>query len=128
MEITHVLPAPPGNIKVSRKPVPEDCDKGPVPSVDKGKPVIISWDPVTHSHPEIGRRGERIEVIKYQLVVEREEPTLLVFSVDLPPSETRFQVEVPSGFIALGEEFKFEILVREKSFNQTAVESCFVVE
>jgi hypothetical protein len=122
--LTHVLPAPPDNIMVSGLEAAENCDADPLPSVSK--PVIISWDPVTQSHPEIGRTGETIKVVKYQLVVEREEPTLLVFSVDLPPTVTEFKV--PSGFIALGEEFKFEILVREKSGNQTAVESCFVVE
>jgi hypothetical protein len=122
--LTHVLPAPPGNIMVSGIASAENCDVEPLPSVSK--PVIISWDPVTQSHPEIGRTGEVIKVVKYQLVVEREEPTLLVFSVDLPPTVTEFKV--PSDFIALGEEFKFEILVREKSGNQTAVESCFVVE
>jgi hypothetical protein len=65
-------------------------------------------------------------VVKYQVVVEREEPTLLVFSVDLPPDVT--EIEVPAGFIALGDAFKFEILVREASGNQTAVESCFEIE
>ena len=37
---------------------------------------------------------------------------------------------VPREFLALGEpgdEFKFEILVREASGNQTAIESCFRV-
>jgi hypothetical protein len=42
-------------------------------------------------------------------------------------------VTVPRQFIAAGiaagaEEFKFEILVRAESGNQTAVESCFEVE
>lgn len=124
VQLTHVLPAPPGNITVSGVAAAENCDADPLPSVSK--PVIINWDPVRTSHPEIGRTGEMIEVVKYQLVVEREEPSLLVFSVDLPPGVTKFQV--PFGFIALGEEFKFEILVKEKSGNQTAVESCFVVE
>ena len=49
-----------------------------------------------------------------------------MFSVDLPPSET--QVQVPPEFIALGEEFKLEVLVREASGNQTAVETCFAVD
>jgi hypothetical protein len=34
---------------------------------------------------------------------------------------------VPAEVIALGDEFKFEILAREQSFNQTAIESCFVL-
>jgi len=96
----------------------------PLPLVDG--PVIIRWDPVTESHPEIGAFDPAIEIVGYQVVVEREEPTLLVFSVDLPPSVTR--VRVPRAFIDLGEEFKLEILAREASGNQTAVETCFEVE
>ncbi|MCI0529083.1 MAG: hypothetical protein L0Y56_16730, partial [Nitrospira sp.] len=59
-------------------------------------------------------------------VLEREGPPTLVLSVDLPPGVT--SLEVPESFTNLGEEFKFEILVREKSGNQTAVESCFELE
>jgi len=50
------------------------------------------------------------------VVVEREEPTLLVYSVDLPPDVT--EVSVPEEFTALGDEFKFDILVREASGNR----------
>jgi hypothetical protein len=123
-EVTHLMPAPPDNIEVNGKAAPEDCEEDPVPSVSS--PVTISWDPVTLSHPDIGRTNEPIEVVKYQLVVEREEPTLLIYSVDLPPEVTEFPV--PDSFIELGDEFKFEILVREASGNQTAVETCFEVE
>ena len=128
-ELTHLLPAPPGEISVSGTPIDPDsvdCDEGPVALV--AEPVIISWEPVTLSHPEIGRTGEMIEVDSYQLVVEQDvEEQELIFSVDLPPSVT--EVEVPSGFIGLGgEEFDFEILVREASGSLTAIESCFAVE
>ena len=123
----HVMPAPPDGIMVSDTAFDLDlidCDDA-VPVVAANDPFVISWDPVTQSHPELGRAG-RVVVTNYQLVVEREEPTLLVFSVDLPPDVT--EVEVPAGFLALGEELKFEILVRERSGNQTAVESCFAFE
>jgi hypothetical protein len=127
-ELTHVLPAPPDGIFVSGTPIDLelDCDEEDPPVVMT--PVIISWEPVTLSHPEIGRTGEMIEVDSYQLVIEQDvEEQELIFSVDLPPSVT--EVEVPSGFIGLGgEEFDFEILVREASGNLTAVESCFAVE
>jgi hypothetical protein len=123
-EFTHVLPAPPDNIRISGEPAAEDCDADPLPSVSH--PVTIAWDAVTESHPEIGRSDPEIDIVGYQVVVEREEPTLLIFSVDLPPDVTR--ITVPKGFIALGSEFKFEILVREASGNQTAIESCFEVE
>jgi hypothetical protein len=125
VEVSHVMPAPPENILISDAPAAEDCDADVLPSVAEGAPVVISWDAVTESHPEIGKPGP-IEVDKYQVVVEREEPELLVFSVDLPATVT--EVEIPSGFIGLGEEFKFEILVRATNGNQTAVESCFEVE
>lgn len=123
--LSHVMPAPADNMMVAGQMAAEDCDADELPSVEGGESVVISWDPVNSSHPDIGEWGD-VEVVKYQAVVEREEPTLLIFSVDLPPSVT--QIEVPASFIALGDEFKFEVLVREASGNQTAVESCFEVE
>ena len=65
-------------------------------------------------------------MLKYQLVVEREEPDLIVYSVDLPPNLTT--MTIPEEFTALGEEFKLEVLVSEANGNRTAVESCFAVE
>jgi hypothetical protein len=126
-ELTHVLPAPPANILISGIPAAENCDADPLPSVDGDEPVIISWAPVTQSHPKIGRSDPAIEIVGYQVVVEREEPTLFVFSVDLPPSDEP-QVTVPPELIALGTEFKLEVVVREASGNQTAVETCFETE
>ena len=118
--LSHILAAPPGNIRISGAPSAENCDADPLPSVNA--PVTISWDPVTKSHPEIGKQGA-VEVEHYQLVLEREEPTLLVFSVELPPDLTEFTI--PDDFIALGDAFKFEIIVKATNGNQTAVESCF---
>ena len=46
-------------------------------------------------------------------------------NVILPPTTTSF--EVPQEILALGDEVKFEVLVREASYNQTGVESCFRV-
>ena len=54
--LSHVLAAPPENIRVSGMPAAESCDAEPLPTV--GAPVTIDWDPVTHSHPEIGK-GDR---------------------------------------------------------------------
>ena len=128
-ELTHVLPAPPAGVFVSDTEIDLelDCDEDELPVVMT--PVIISWAPVTLSHPTVGRRrGMPIEVDSYQLVVEQDVGEQeLIYRVDLPPSVT--ELEVPSGFIGLGgEEFDFEIIVREASGNLTAVESCFVVE
>ena len=124
--LSHLMPAPPENIMVDEEPAAEDCDEVELPSVSGEEDVIISWDPVTLSHPEIGKTNKPIKVVKYEVVVEREEPTLLIFSVELPPDVT--EVTVPQSFIELGDEFKFEILVQEKTGNRTAVESCFLVE
>lgn len=121
--VRHILPAPPENATVSGEDAAESCDAEALPSVSG--PVVISWDPVTSSHPEIGESGD-VEVERYELVVEREEPSLLVFSVQLPPDVTSFTI--PEDFIALGDAFKFEILVRESGGNQTAIESCFEIE
>ena len=91
-------------------------------------PVVISWDPVTESHPELGEFSDELEVVKYEVIVEREEPELLELKVDLPPDVTSF--EIPDDFLAFdsGDGFKFEVLVREESGNQTATESCFELE
>jgi hypothetical protein len=125
-KLTHILPAPPEGITISGIRAAPDCDADVLPVVSR--PVIIEWDRVTHSHPDIGTptSSPDIKIVGYQVVVEREEPTLLVFSVDLPPSQRK--VRVPPEFIALGTEFKLEILVREASGNQTAIETCFKTE
>ena len=65
----------------------------------------------------------RIQVSRYQLFVEREGVTL---GLDLPPTVTMF--EIPTSITALGDEFKFEIIVRTTTGNNTAVESCFRVQ
>ena len=125
-EFTHIMPAPADNIHISGEDAAEDCDADPLPEV--GTPVVISWDAVTKSHPDIGDPTDStdIEVVGYKVVVEREEPTLLIYSVELPPDMT--EIEVPDAFIELGDAFKFEILVTEASGNATAVESCFEIE
>jgi hypothetical protein len=125
---SHRMPAPTGGVLVSGVPLAEDCEGEDPPAV--GEPVVISWDPVTTAHPEIGSPNAPapIAIERYQLVVEREEPALLVHSVDLPGDLPSYEVTVPAEFIALGEEFKYEIIARARNNNQTAVESCFVVE
>ena len=121
VEITHVLPAPPGALMVSGTPAPEDCGEDPVPVV--GNPVTLSWDAVTESHPDIGTAGN-IEVTRYEVAVEIEEPEFLKLEVDLPPGVTMF--EIPAGFLGQGEgEVKFQVLVTDAGGNETSGESCF---
>ncbi len=122
VELSHILAAPPENVAVSGVTAAEDCDVVLLPVVSA--PVVISWDPVTESHPELGKAGP-VEIELYQVVVEQEELGLSV-SVELPPDQT--SIEIPEAFTDLGDEFKFEILVRADNGNQTAVESCFEIE
>jgi hypothetical protein len=52
--LSHVLAAPPENIRVAGVPAAESCDTKPLPRVSA--PVLIDWDPVTSSHPDFGWR------------------------------------------------------------------------
>ncbi len=131
-ELTHLMPAPAGGIVVSGTPIdPEevDCEEGPIPMVTG--PVSISWAEVDRSHPDLGSPTDStvIEIHNYQVVVEveTEDEDELELSVILPPGTT--SLPVPEEFTDLDEDgqIKFEILAREESFNQTAVESCFVL-
>ncbi|HEY7498484.1 MAG TPA: hypothetical protein VH740_08220 [Vicinamibacterales bacterium] len=116
--LSHVLAAPP-EILVNGVPAADDCDAA-VPLVST--PVVIDWDPVTTSHPDIGKSGP-VQISRYQLFVERDNGKL---SLDLPPTVTEFRV--PAGVLALGKQFKLEVIARTTTGNNTAVESCFRVQ
>jgi hypothetical protein len=118
--LSHVLAAPVGNVTVNGVPAAENCDADPLPSVSE--PVIIDWDPVTTSHPEIGKAGP-VEIVCYQFFVEQGDVKL---AIDLPPAVTEF--EAPASITALGGKFKFEIIARTATGNNTAIESCFTIE
>ena len=123
VEITHVMPAPP-IVEVNGMAAAEGCD-AELPVVLSGNPVVISWLDVDTSHPEIGIPGQAITRVNYEVVVEIDE-TPYRSSVILPPDAN--SIVVPEEILALGEEIKFEVLVREESFNQTAMESCFCID
>ncbi len=123
VEITHVLPAPPAGLTVSGAALPEDCDEGPIPVISGA--LVISWDPVTTSHPEIGLVGP-VEIVRYEVSVEREEPTALTLTADLEPGITEFMV--PAELVASGDEIKFQVLATDVGGNETSSESCFVVQ
>lgn len=118
--LSHVMAAPVGNITVNGIPAAINCDAPSLPVV--GEPVIIDWDPVTTSHPTIGKQGP-VEIVRYQFFVEREGVKI---SVDLPPTVTQF--EVPEEILELGDEFKFEIIARTATGNNTAIEICFTLQ
>lgn len=121
-ELTHVMPAAPDNILVSGVAAAKDCDSKSIPLV--GAPVVIKWTPVTKSHPKVGKSAA-VEIVNTEVFLEREEPTELKISVDVPEGTTSFVVPKELTNPGKGEVYKFEILVREASGNQTATESCF---
>ena len=117
--LSHVMAAPP-EATVDGLPTAENCDALDLPVVVG--PVLIDWAPVTQSHPEIGRAGA-VTISRYQFFVEQGEITL---SVDLPPTVTEF--EIPTSITDLGGVFKFEIIARTSTGNNTAIENCFRVQ
>ncbi len=125
--ITHLMPAP-AVTTINGVAAAENCDVEPLPVVSGGAPITIAWAEVEDSHPDLGSSGD-IDVINYEVVVEIDEEPFHVSAI-LPPGARSFIV--PTEIIALlgeafGDELKFEVLVREASYNQTAVESCFRV-
>lgn len=117
--LSHVLAAPAGNITVNGMAAAANCDADPLPSASE--PVLIDWDPVITSHPTVGKTGP-VEIVRYQFFVEQGSHKL---AIDLPPTVTQFQV--PASITALGGQFKFEIIARTASGNNTAIESCYTV-
>ena len=96
--LSHVLAAPPENILLNGIPAADSCEDPP-PTVIA--PVMITWDPVTGSHPRVGKRGP-VRIVQYQLFVEGEGTNL---AITLPASITQF--EVPMAVTDGGEQFKF---------------------
>jgi hypothetical protein len=143
MLLTHVIPAPPEGIMLNGTDDPlkeEQCDEDsdeflpPLVALSDDGTVTISWQEVATSHPDVNDGpgvglGEvvNVEIHNYEAVVEVEDDDdfTSVMHVILPPKQT--SVSIPREFLELGEEFKYEILAREESFNQTATESCFVL-
>jgi hypothetical protein len=122
------MPAPP-RVYVNGTPIfMEDdpshfnCDN---PLTEITRPVVIEWDPVATSHPEIGTPNEDIYVNNYEVAIEIDE-TSWVSNTILPPDTASFAV--PDEILDLNDEIKFEVLVRGDNWNQTAVESCFELE
>jgi len=131
-EITHAMPAPPAPT-VNGVPMAEQCDdeESGYDAPGVSSPIVITWPAVSRTHPGLGhpRNSPDISIYNYQVVVETElegpdgEEFTTVFSVVLPPDIT--QMTVPAEFLSQSDEFKYEVLAREESWNQTAVESCF---
>ena len=133
-ELTHVMPAPPApTVNGALMAVQCDDEEPGFDAPEVSAPVTITWPAVTMSHPDPEGGGAGVQppipvtIHNYEVVVEVEtaDEFTSVFSVILPSDSTSFTV--PDELISLGNEFKYEVLAREESFNQTAVESCFVL-
>lgn len=135
VQLTHVMPAPPVPT-VNGDPMAMQCDDEK-PGYDATEvttiPVILEWAAVTSSHPDPLGGGAGVQppipvtIVNYEVVleVETENEFTSVSSVILPPDVRSYTV--PEEFISLGDKFKYEVLAREESYNQTAVESCFEI-
>jgi len=126
-ELSHVMPAPPGMVTINGIPARpadgSDCNEDELPVVSN--PVIIRWEAVTGSHPDIGREGN-VEIVRYQAIAEFEDDNENVFvsSIDISPDhESVYSVTVAPEFFR-GGEIKFEVAAKAFSGNNTVVESC----
>ncbi len=133
--ITHRMPAP-ARPKVNAMPMAEQCDdeEAGYDAPTLTSPVTITWPAVNRTHPDLGspRNSTNIKIRNYEVVVEAEveglngEDFTSIFTALLPPDVT--SMSIPEEFLAQSDTFKYEVLAREKNFNQTAVESCFLLD
>ena len=103
-ELTHALPDGP----VLVAPVDGDDEVDP-------EGTVIEWQLVADPPGS--------SIVGYQVIVEREEPSLLVFSADVGPTTT--SVTVPPQFMLPGTAYKYEVLAIEEGGNQTLSEAEF---
>jgi len=128
VELSHTMAAPVGNLTVNGDLIEEGCDE---PLASFSAPILVDWNPVTMSHPDLGNTGEAVTVQQYEVVgeIEREgkTPELLEMSVILPRNRTEFRF--PTSFTSLSDgEFKFEVITKLDNGNQTATEACIEIE
>ncbi len=113
--LTHVIPKGPQLVRPAEAAV--------VPAAE----LLVSWDAVTES-----LSGDPIEIVSYQLIVEKdEEPHRHMIgkrglSMYLPPSVT--SIALPAGFLEPGTDYLWEVLAIEASGNQTLSSSAFRTE
>jgi hypothetical protein len=118
VRLSHVLAAP-AQSTANGLPAAK-CDEPTLPEVVA--PVLIDWDPVTASHPDVGKTGP-VTISRYQFFVQQGTTKL---SLDLEPTVTEF--EIPPSVTASGGVFKYEIIARTSTGNNTAVEACFRIQ
>lgn len=105
--LTHRIPEAPEILFPEEDGDPVDIDD-----------LVIEWELVPNPP------GSRIK--HYEVVVEREEPSLVVFRADI--GNRRNSVTVPPEFLHRGREYKVEVIAIEKSGNRTITEVEFETE
>ena len=65
-------------------------------------------------------------VVEADLEISEDEEFTTIFSAVLPPDVT--EMTVPEEFLEQTDEYKYEVLARAENWNQTATESCFLLE
>lgn len=110
-----------------------DIPEGPVllsPVEDAVVPVedlLVSWNPV-----EKTIEGDDIDIISYQLIIEKDEvphPNMIGkrgLSMYLPATVT--EIPIPKEFLESGTNYKWEVLAIEESGNQSLMSSQFSTE
>ena len=78
-------------------------------SVVDPKNTVISWEPVT--------KPEGIEIVSFQVTVERNNPLRVLDVQNLSPISRKMQI--PADFLEYDTPYQFEVLAKEKSGNQT---------
>jgi hypothetical protein len=114
---THIIPCGPELVS------PEEGDVL-VPNSD----VVISWEEVTqvvdpmltYEDEVVCDNSDDLEIESYQVIVESEDSELTVI---LPAEDS--SLKVPSEIIKANTAYKFEVLAKEESGNQTITESFF---
>jgi hypothetical protein len=71
--------------------------------------TVISWKPID--------KPEGIEIVSYQVTVERHNPLRILDVQNLPPTAQKMQI--PRDFLEYDTPYQFEVLAKEKSGNQT---------
>lgn len=123
-ELTHVIPCAPdigveednGNIIITWSPVATAVD---TEATDEA--VEADGEDADVECYEEGE-GPDIDIVGYEIIVEEVESEK-IYKIDVPANVT--SVTVPPEFIALGEEFQYEVLAIEESGNQTITEEEF---
>ena len=93
--LTHVMPAPPDNLRVNGVPLPKDCEDGPVLTVSGAANILIEWDPSglrKYLEKQVHRRSCGVRSLCPDVLVHVEEVVGVVLFLDA--SQARVVVAV----------------------------------